>query len=351
MAETSFGVNHPLAVKLWRKKLFQESLKETFIFKFMGRSTSSVVQILDDTSKSAGDRIRVGLRMQLSGDGVPGDGTLEGNEEELTTYYDDIIIDQLRHAVKSAGKMSEQRVPFSVREEARAGLQDWWSDRIDTWFFNQLGGYTPAIDKRYTGNQGVIAPDADHHVWAGSASNDQSLSNDTFSLTCIDKAVERAKVISPGVRPVRINGGSYWVMFLHPYQVTDMRANTTTGQWASIQQAAMAGGNVTKNPIFTGALGMYNGVVMHESVRVPMGVNSSTEASVAGVRRAILCGAQAAAMAYGRDQGGEMSWVEELFDYENKLGVAAGMISGLKKLRFDGKDFGSIVVSTSAAQH
>ncbi len=60
--------------------------------------------------------------MQLSGAGVAGDGTLEGNEEALTTYSDNIFIDQLRHAVRSAGKMTEQRVPFSIREEARAGL-------------------------------------------------------------------------------------------------------------------------------------------------------------------------------------------------------------------------------------
>lgn len=28
--------------------------------------------------------------------------------------------------------MSEQRVPYSVREEAMMGLKDWWADRLDT---------------------------------------------------------------------------------------------------------------------------------------------------------------------------------------------------------------------------
>ena len=71
--------------------------------------------------------------MLLTGDGIEGDGTLEGNKEALTTYTDDVVINQLRHAVRSGGKMSEQRIPFSVREEARLGLQDWWRDRFDTW--------------------------------------------------------------------------------------------------------------------------------------------------------------------------------------------------------------------------
>jgi N4-gp56 family major capsid protein len=90
-----------------------------------------VIQIKEETSKSPGDRITVGLRMQLTGDGVSGDGTLEGNEEALTTYSDNVLIDQLRHAVRSAGKMTEQRVPFSVREESRMGLQDWFAGRMD----------------------------------------------------------------------------------------------------------------------------------------------------------------------------------------------------------------------------
>src|SRR4051812_28447236 len=114
MALTTYGVNNALAVKLWSKKLAHEALKETFIFKFLGDDENSVIQIKEETAKSAGDRITVGLRMQLTGDGVSGDGALEGNEEALTTYTDNVLLDQLRHAVRSGGKMSEQRVPFSV---------------------------------------------------------------------------------------------------------------------------------------------------------------------------------------------------------------------------------------------
>jgi hypothetical protein len=42
-------------------------------------------------------------------------------------------------------------------------------------------------------------------------------------------------------------------MFLHPYQVTDLRSNVSTGQWLDIQKAAMAGADSTKSPIYTGA--------------------------------------------------------------------------------------------------
>ena len=118
MATTAYTVNSSETVKLWRKKLAREALKATWFGKFIGDSSDDLVQVFDETKKSAGDRITVILRMQLTGDGVLGDGTLEGNEEALTTYTDNLFIDQLRHAVRSAGKASDQRISFSVREEA-----------------------------------------------------------------------------------------------------------------------------------------------------------------------------------------------------------------------------------------
>lgn len=353
MATTSYGTNDALAVKLWSKKLAHEALKETFIYKFIGDDENSLIQMKEETTKSPGDKITIGLRMQLTGDGVSGDGTLEGNEEALTTYSDAVVIDQLRHAVRSAGKMSEQRVPFSVREEARMGLQDWFAGRADTAFFNQVGGNTAQSDTRYTGSQAAVAPSSNNWIFAGGATAESSISATStmkFSLTLIDVCVEKAKTLTPMIRPIRLKGEEYYVMFLHPYQVTDLRiASAAAGSWYDIQKAAITGGQVTGNPIFTGALGMYNNVILHAAVRVPL-IPSGTLSTQANVYRSVFCGAQAAAITYGRDNSAErFSWVEELFDYGNQLGVSAGCIWGLKKLQFNSQDFGTIVASTYAA--
>jgi N4-gp56 family major capsid protein len=353
MATTAYGTNDALAVKLWSKKLAHEALKETFIYKFIGDDENSLIQMKEETTKSPGDKITVGLRMQLTGDGVAGDGTLEGNEEALTTYSDAVLIDQLRHAVRSAGKMTEQRVPFSVREEARMGLQDWFAGRADQAFFNQVGGNTAQSDQRYTGSNATVAPSSNNWVFAGGATAESSISATTtqkFSLTLIDVCVEKAKTLTPMIRPIRLKGDDYYVMFLHPYQVTDLRiASAAAGSWYDIQKAAITGGQVTGNPIFTGALGMYNNVILHTAVRIPV-IPSGTLSTQANVYRATFCGAQAAAITYGRDNSAErFSWVEELFDYGNQLGVSAGCIWGLKKLQFNSQDFGTIVASTYAA--
>jgi N4-gp56 family major capsid protein len=353
MAGTVYGVNAPEAVKLWRSQLAREALKATWIQKFVGDSSDDIVQVFGETSKSAGDRVTATLRMQLTGDGVSGDATLEGNEEPLTTYTDNLLIDQLRHGVRSGGKMTEQRIPWSIREEAMMGLKDWWAGRFDTAFFNQLGGYTPITDLRYTGNNAVIGPDANHITRPNAKTADELLAaGDEMSLALIDKLVESAKLGSvngtgPVIRPVNVDGEDRYVVVMHTKQVTQLRTNTQAGQFLDIQKAAMTGDGSAKNPIMTGALGMYNGAVLHESTRVTNGVNSTTGVPVLTARRAMLLGAQAAAIGFGEGQSFKsFDWNEELFDYGNQLGVEAGVIHGLKKLQFNSQSFGVIVGST-----
>ena len=153
------------------------------------------------------------------------------------------------------------------------------------------------------------------------------------------------------VRPIRIDGGDYYVLFLHPFDVYALRQSASTaGSWADIQRAAMQGGQITKNPIFTGAVGMWNGVILHESTRVPNIVAAPAGgADITQFRRPIFCGAQAACMAFGKNSGpGKMSWVEDTFDYGNQLGVSAGLIGGIKKTVFNSNDFATITLGTYA---
>jgi N4-gp56 family major capsid protein len=331
---------------VWSRKLLHEALKQTWFSKFIGSDSNSIVQMKNDLEKGPGDRIRVGLRMLLVGDGIQGDNTLEGQEESLTTYSDDLYINQLRHAVRSAGKMSEQRVPFSVREAARLGLTDWWADRLDTSFFNQLTGNTNQTDTRYTGNNATLAPTT--VIYGGDHAAATSLTASTTSalpLLDFDQAVALAKTRSPMIRPIRVGGDDYYVAFIHTNAVYQLRGQTATAQWADIEKAKVQGGK--ESGIFTGAIGVYNNVIFHEATRLPdiTGLGTPATGAVTDYRRAVLVGAQAMLMGYGQDGGSSVSWTEELFDYKNKLGVEAGMIFGMKKAQFNGADYGVITLA------
>ena len=362
MAQTSYAVNHPLAVKLWSKDLFHDIIGDSFFGKFTGKSSSSMIQIKDETKKGAGDSIKVGLRALLSADGIQGDATLEGNEEALTTYNDTFLINQLRHAVRSGGEMSQQRVHFSVRDEAKDGLKDWWTERLETQLANQLTGNTAVSDTRYTGHNATIAPTATYRIICGGTAAAPSTAEGSLSATTthaiklsdLDRAVALAKTAQSSggttyqrIRPLSVNGKPHYLAFLHPWQILQLRKDATTaGNFFDIQKAAMQGGKYDDNPIVNGANFMYNNVIVHEWSYLPNIVTSPASGATTDFRRGVFCGAQAAMLGFGQNSGvSKMSWVEELFDYENQLGVAAGMIHGLKKTQFNGVDFGTIVLS------
>lgn len=369
MATTAFGVNDNESVKIWRREFALETRKASAFDKLIGKGTDKVIQQVDDLKK-AGDRVRTNLVMQMTGRGVQGDATQEGNEESLATYTDDLIINQIRHAHRSAGKMSEQRVYMNVRQVGRERLAKWAATRMDRSICLQLAGYTgPSVtehgetydgtDTIYTGNNATLAPNSTSKYRldnnAGTITmpqeEDESVgSADTMNLQVLDYIKEVAETRSPMITPVMIGGEKHYVFFMHPKQVRDMRINTSTGQWLDITKAAYQGLADTKNPIFDGSLGVYNGIVLRSTPRIPQGVNSSSGAAISTVRRSFFVGAQAATIAFANGNSYEAwDWNEEVFDYGNQGGVSAGVIYGVKKNRWNSIDFSSLVVSTYAA--
>jgi len=359
MAVTQIGVNHPLAVKTWSRQLAVEVSKATAIAPLVGRSSGHIIQQKDENVKGAGDKVTFGLRSQLIGSGVSEGQLLEGNEEALATHADMVLLNELAHAVrvKNEGTIDAQRVPFNLREEANSGLIDWYADRLSMTAFIHLCGYTAdmmqfegqnlSLSGVHHGFNSPTAPSINRHIIAGNKAHEQDLTDaDLFDLSLVDKAVERAKLANPKIRPVRIGGENVYVLYLHPSQVTALRTNMAPGQWLDIQKAAYMGSRV-KSPIFDGSLGMYNGVVLREAEHVTPGINAQG-VQLPQVRRAVLLGAQAGIIAFGKDGSAERyKLVEELFDYQRELGLAAKTVFGFKKTVFDGEDFASFVISTA----
>jgi hypothetical protein len=124
---------------------------------------------------------------------------------------------------------------------------------------------------------------------------------------------------------------------------------------------------------FTGAIGFRNNVVIHQDSRVCWGDSAqntifdpiantqvtaptSLGAAASGttsVGRAVFMGAQALAYASGAVEGPDgkplrVTWNEEIQDGGNQLLIYAGMIYGIKKTRFNGQDYATVVCSTWA---
>lgn len=360
MATNAFGVNDALAVKTWAKMLAVSERDNLDIAPLMGDDAGSIIHVKRETAKGSGDQVTFGLRAVLTGDGKTENETAEGQGEALSIYSDSVVVNELGHVVgvKSENTIDAQRVPFDLRAEAKDGLSEWWSNRLSVSFFNQVCGYTPQTNTKFTGLNAVRAHSASRKIFAAAASADEGLTSaDTFTLDLIDQAVEMATVGDQKLRPVMIGGQKKYVCYLHPYQVTSLRTNYSTGQWGDIQKAALSGSASTKSPIYTNALGEYNNVILRTSQHVTQGVNSSSGAAITTVRRAVLLGAQAACVAYGQKQSGanKYRWNEELLDHKRKLEVSAWSIWGLRKSQFSSGtsnaalDFGALTISTYAA--
>lgn len=145
-----------------------------------------------------------------------------------------------------------------MRAAAKNRLADWWDERFDYGLINQLTGNTNQTDVRWTGNQSPVAPDAQHVVFANGKTSEGTLaSGDIFTLNLIDQIVAKAHTLAVPIRPIKLKGMEiYGVLFLHPFQVQSLRQNFTSGQWGDIQKAALTGGQITGNPIFSGAIGI-----------------------------------------------------------------------------------------------
>lgn len=352
---TVISTSDALANKQWGKDLFMDALNETYFYKFQGTGPNSMIRVLTETSKRKGDTVTVPYVGQLSGLGKTENEALYGNEESSTYYNDALIINELWHAteVKGQGTIDPQRVPFDMRDAGRELLQMWFTQRYDVALFRHLCGYSisPAASTKLTLFNTPSAPSTNNKVLANAITVDESLTSvDTMSFSLIDKALLKAKLATPLVKPLMIGGKKMYVAFLHPIQVRDLQTDTTVGNWLDIQKAAMNGGQISDNPIFTGALGVYKNVILHESEYVTTGVHSSTSADVTTAYRAVLCGANAAAVAFGDEYGDkQMSWREEVKDYGRVLGIGAGIICGVTKLTFNSADNGVIVMSTYGA--
>ena len=143
------------------------------------------------------------------------------------------------------------------------------------------------------------------------------------------------------VKPVLIDGIETYIMVIDQWQARDLKADQT---WIEAQQYANVRGN--DNPIFSGALGVYDGVVLHQCNRI---LRTNTGSGGTKVGHALFLGRQAAVFAVGT----QPTWNEKTFDYGNKIGFEFGRIFGIKKTQFkyDGinpTDFGCINVLTAS---
>jgi len=341
--ETGITSASNLAVKKWKDQAFQEYLSLLVLSKYMGADENAMIQVSEELVKGKGDKIVFSLISSLSGAGVQGDSSLEGNEEELLSYDQSVTIDLFRNAVKLKGKMSEKRYPWSIWAQAKPALNNWKAQFDEDRAFLKMGSIDDVLYADATESQKDtwLANNNDRVIFgaatSNNAANDHSVclgnvdsTTDVLNTSHLSLCKRMAKLARPRIRPLKVPNGpatEVYVYFAHPFTTRDLKGDSS---WKDAQREGMPRG--LDNPLFTGAIGMWDGVVVVETDKIA--VLDNVGASSIDVAQNFLCGAQALLWALGGVEGDRLGFVEEEFDYKNKKGVAIESMYEVKKARF-----------------
>ena len=113
-----------LTPEQWDDEFFTEYLSENRYAGEMGTSEASIIQVKENLTKKAGDRINYALVNKLTQNAVTGRGTMEGNEEDMASRSYELAVDKRRNAVRFA-EIDEQFSAISLRQAAKHVLKEW----------------------------------------------------------------------------------------------------------------------------------------------------------------------------------------------------------------------------------
>jgi N4-gp56 family major capsid protein len=292
---------------LWSLKVYEEAKTKMFWNRFSGPEGSGMpVIVKSELLTQPGQTINISQLANLTGSGVSGESTLRGNEEQLDIRQVQVSPEWYRHAVADTRKARKQ-INQDFRMKAQGALSYWMAKQMDSsmWTAARLttsqGFEAGTITALYSGN-GTTVDDLD--------------ASDTFAVADIRQAaallagLDVDKISFPGMPA----GMGYYLCFIHPYQAYALKADT---EWITNQRNA--GPRDGANPLFTGALGEIDGVIVHETTQCTASANSNSPAI--NVAAAVVMGQEALCRGLNED----ITWSEQEDDYEfvHGIGVSA----------------------------
>jgi len=313
---------HNMNVRQYAKRMWTQYIRSAFWSKFFGTTDNSVIQVKKELQKAPGDSIQITIRAKLKGTSrTEGDDTLKGNEETIVFKDQRITVDEVRWGTARKGKMAQKRTAFDLRNQARGALQDLAQEEMDR-------DITTAM---------VAAPSGTDRILYGNSTTNAALTDvDGTDDTCTAAGLRRVKrllrkAVNPRIRPAKMkNGDELFIAILDTYAVRDLKNDTGVTGWSAIQmEAALRGKN---NPMFTGALGMIDNIVLYEYEYLP--ILEGVGAAGIDVAQNLILGSQAAAVVWGQ----MTEYSEDLDDYKHRHGYSIDEIRNIEKLSFDFDD-------------
>lgn len=294
-------------VTVWQNQFFAEFIRKNKFAPYMGTNESSIIQVREDLTKKAGDRLNFTMFRKLSQDATRGATTLAGNEERLNNRSQLVTVDLVRNGVEIDVKTEQIKTEIDLMNVAEVALREWAMETFRMDIINALGSIDGVTFASSTAAQrnAWCANNVDRVLFGATVSNYNAThatalanidaTNDKLTPAAISLMKRRAKQASPAIRPVRVKNDEEWfVLFANTYAFRDLAENSTMQQ--ANRDARTRGED---NPLFTGGDLIYDGVIIKEIEQIPVNADLGAGGTV-DVGPVFLCGAQAIAVAYAQ---------------------------------------------------
>jgi N4-gp56 family major capsid protein len=324
--------------QIWDADFFKAYVRANRFKRYMGSTENSVIQLKEQLTGRAGDRIHIPLISELTGAGRTGNQLLEGNEEALGNHDFPISVATLRHGVAVTDN-EQQYTEIGLRDAAKEMLKLWAMAKLRTDLISALGSINGIAYGTATAGQrnAWLVSNADRVMFGdGSVGGYTVLADDIALVTAamkltkevVSKAKARAEQASPRIRPVTVGEDSEnFVMFVDARAFRDLKADLGT----TLQNAQERGDG---NPLFNDGDLMYDGVVIRKIQEIAS--LGTVGASSARISPYYLCGAQALGVAWAQ----RTKSTTDNRDYGFVKGVGIHEMRGVEKLRYNDKDHG-----------
>lgn len=333
-----------LTPQQWDSDFFRDYVRSSRFKRYMGTDEASIIQLKESLTAKKGDSVTFALVNELTGDGVTGNSTLQGNEERLGSRSHKLTVDVLRHAV-AVDDWDEQKSVIDLRDAAKVQLREWSQKKLRDGIILALG----QID----GVNFLSATNAQLDTWTANNS-DRILFGDltanygadfstalltvsagaTLTPLMLSLMKRMAQAASPKIKPIynREMDQEWYVAFIGPRAWRDLTEdNPTTNVLTLANRDARTRGE--DNPLFTGDSLVWDGMILREIPEISIlstGAGSVTTSTGVFVEPVYLCGAQAIGIAWAQ----RTKTTTQLTDYEFLHGVGVQEIRRIEKLRF-----------------
>ena len=355
---TDFYGQQPYNKDAWGHKAYDEFTEQFYFTGMLGQGEGAIIDHITELTKNNKGESGAWLHLvsDIHGGGVVGDNTMEGRERDLESSWLRANFDQIRNAMVTKGRVSEQKSVINTRKQFRKKMARWLAETLEeqavltasgiSYAFNTDGSprATPAgqdawTDLAYAAD--VSAPTANRFARWDAA--DGLVAGGNAALTTADVAtydiIPELEALARRSRltPLRANGEEFFVWLIHTnvmarlWRDANFRSIVVNGE--------VRGGN---NPIFKGAKVTMNNIIIKPYVRSynTLGAASGSKwgGGTVNGNRTLLMGTQGLGMV----DLGSLGWEEDQRDFKNRWALAVDKMVGFIKPKFKDSRTGTV---------